>query len=63
MSFAAKYKGRCAYDECSFNTIDPGDDVEYVDDELMHVGCAQRLRNNTKVPLCDDCGLYHRGEC
>lgn len=37
MTFLARYGGRCAGD-CD-RRIEPGDEVEYVDDELVHTGC------------------------
>lgn len=65
MSFIAKYDGRCASDECNSGAIERGDEVEYLDDELMHVGCASRERRGTNQipPYCTDCGLHHRGAC
>jgi hypothetical protein len=38
--FAAAYPGECA--EC-FDPIEPGDDVQYVDDELVHADCNPEL--------------------
>lgn len=38
--FAAAYSGTC--DECG-DEIEPGDDVQYVDDELVHADCNPDL--------------------
>lgn len=64
MSFAAKYAGSCASDECRYGAtlIDIGDEVDYHDDELMHVACAAAARRGDP-PLCKACFTYHRGEC
>ena len=64
MSFSAKYSGRCMADDCNYgdHRINVGDDCEYVDDEVMHAGCATRYRAG-KVPLCGSCWQYHKGEC
>ncbi|AXN43444.1 hypothetical protein MM1218R_01496 [Mycobacterium marinum] len=62
MSFSARYDGRCASTDCDYGDhISPGDDVEYIDDELMHVACATRTRRYP--PLCHSCLTHHRGEC
>lgn len=55
MTFEAKYAGRC--DACS-NKIHVGDDVVYVDDELVHADCEGRaLRGEKKVEVCTECFL------
>lgn len=41
--FEAKYRGICAV--CD-ETIYPGDDVGYEDDELIHAGCAGNVPVN-----------------
>lgn len=38
MSFPARFPGKCAA-ECG-ERIEPGDVVEYVDDQLVHEGCV-----------------------
>lgn len=38
-TFKAKYEGRCAAD-CG-RSIEAGDDVVYVDDELVHEDCEE----------------------
>lgn len=54
MSFEAKCGGRCAA-ECG-TRIDPGDQVEYVDDELVHVGCVPEPESEPKPrPVCPNC--------
>lgn len=37
MTFTARYPGQCLM---CFDAIEPGDEVTYVDDELMHDLCA-----------------------
>ena len=63
MSFPAKYEGHCAHEDCTEPSvrIEPGDEVRYVGDELMHRSCSTRVR--TLPPLCGDCWTHHRGEC
>ena len=39
MSFAARYRGRCASPACD-RSIDVGDEVVFVDQELRHDECA-----------------------
>lgn len=63
MTFTARYDGHCASEDCTHGTIERGDEVEYVDDELMHTGCASRQKRSTLPPRCDDCGLHHPGKC
>ncbi|TDO18157.1 hypothetical protein EV580_1340 [Mycobacterium sp. BK086] len=64
MSFEARYAGDCAADSCNYGDgrIRPGDDVEYVDEELMHRECAKSVRRGDP-PLCRECFTHHRGEC
>lgn len=65
MSFAAKYPGQCTADDCRYgdSRINVGDEVEYVDDDLVHTSCAAAGRRADSTPTCRDCGLQHRGEC
>lgn len=63
MSFIAKYDGQCGNPDCTSGVIERGDEVAYYDDELMHVGCADRQRRTDLAPYCDYCHLHHRGEC
>ena len=44
MAFSAKYNGKCAVGD----TIEVGDEVEYVEGELVHTSCAERLPGQTK---------------
>jgi hypothetical protein len=64
MSFQAKYAGYCNAEDCSYGDtqIRPGDQVEYLDDQLMHVECAAHQRRG-HGPLCPNCFQEHRGEC
>lgn len=64
-AFEARYHGRCAAD-CG-SQVEPGDAVRYVDDELMHAGCADEpardeLSRGRSEP-CPSCWLIHAGEC
>lgn len=63
-AFTAKYRGPCALESCERqHTIEPGDAVRYVDNELMHSRCANRVERGESQPLCTNCSLYHAGEC
>lgn len=64
MSFEARYPGSCASEDCRYGDgrIREGDEVEYHDDELMHLECAKAARRGDP-PLCRKCITYHRGEC
>lgn len=52
--FTARYPGRCHAD-CG-DTIEPGDDVVYVDDQLVHDGCTPAAEvERAPRPVCLDC--------
>jgi len=52
--FLAKYAGRCAAD-CD-QPIDPGDIVEFVDDQLVHEGCVPApVVERAPRPICPTC--------
>jgi len=54
MRFTAKYPDRCAAN-CG-ERIEPGDTVEYVDDDLVHEGCVPESEIEREVrPVCPDC--------
>jgi hypothetical protein len=61
--FPARYSGRCATD-CG-SRIEPGDDVCFVDDELVHADCADQPKRQavTERPVCTQCWMVHAGEC
>lgn len=59
-TFEARYEGRCGND-CGY-MIEPGDDVLYDGDELVHLSCAPRSRRPQPKP-CPNCFLVHAGEC
>jgi hypothetical protein len=60
--FNARYPGRCEGD-CG-GEIEPGDEVSYVDDQLMHTDCQPRhWPDGEKPPICPHCWLQHAGEC
>lgn len=63
MTFMARYDGACGSEDCTSGRIEAGDEVEYQDDELMHVGCAARARRGSLPPLCNACWIHHNGEC
>lgn len=63
MSFLARYDGFCGAEDCTTGRIERGDEVEYLDGELLHVGCASRERRGTLPPLCKDCWTHHHGAC
>lgn len=58
-SFAAKYAGRCTASECVYGDgrIEPGDDITYQDDDVVHVECASTRRQ------CKSCNTFHNGRC
>jgi hypothetical protein len=61
-TFKAKYGGRCAA-ECG-EQIRPGNDVVYVDDQLVHVGCEERaLTPRRPAVVCTECWLEKPCEC
>jgi hypothetical protein len=64
VSFQARYPGRCTADDCDYgdHQIREGDEITYVEDEIMHESCASRARRR-EPPLCVNCFQYHRGEC
>lgn len=54
MTFTARYAGRCAAD-CG-EQITPGDEVEFVDDQLVHDGCTPTPHvERAPRPVCTDC--------
>lgn len=57
MSFSARYAGRCG--NCD-NRIEPGDEVRYDDDELVHDQCPGE---SGPGDVCIYCWCIHRGEC
>lgn len=63
--FTAQYDGRCAGD-CASEIL-AGDEVSYVDDELMHVDCVPFHPIGTgpggRGIVCINCNLVHNGEC
>jgi len=52
VSFTAKYTGTCAAD-CGYR-IREGDQVEYVEDQLMHVDCPDAIAPITRA-VCPEC--------
>lgn len=66
-AFEARYGGRCAAD-CG-DPIRPGDDVQYVADELVHAECAPQITDREPARLrpepaaCPSCHLVHAGDC
>lgn len=62
MSFYARYFGTCAEPNCGQKIV-PGEAVTYVDDELVHEECPEKLPERPERPPCPDCFLVHAGEC
>ncbi len=55
MTFLARYNGSCAGAGCD-DPIDPGDIVEYVDDQLVHEGCRPPAEPAPR-PICPTCWM------
>lgn len=58
-TFAAKYRGTCADQNCT-RPVEPGDDVVFVDQELFHDECALGASTNSALrpitrPVCQTC--------
>ena len=60
MSFEAKYGRICG--SCT-ERIRPGDEVKYVEDELVHVDCAVAAPIECKTETCTVCWLIKPCEC
>lgn len=58
--FEAKFRGRCGND-CG-DPIEPGDDVMYDADNLVHLACAPQSRR-PEPKQCPKCFLVHAGDC
>lgn len=56
--FEARYHGVCGCGE----PIEPGDDVMYDGDELVHLSCTPESQQPKKKP-CKKCYLVHAGDC
>ncbi|MGI6878804.1 hypothetical protein [Microbacterium sp. gxy059] len=52
-TFRARYDGTCAAD-CD-QRIDPGDEVTYLDGQLVHVGCEPVDDEPAPRPVCPIC--------
>lgn len=60
-AFRAKFGGKCA--GCGERII-PGDEVVYVDDELVHLEHeAWALRKSAPVEVCTECWLVKPCAC
>lgn len=64
--FEARYGGRCAAD-CG-GPIREGDQVVFVDDELVHTACVEamddeRSHRRPDPVVCPSCWIAHAGEC
>jgi hypothetical protein len=61
-TFEARYPGTCAAD-CG-QRIHPGQNVTYVDEQLVHATCADHPPPARREPaVCPSCWTVHRGEC
>jgi hypothetical protein len=60
-TFEARYSGRCA----AGDPIEPGDEVAYVDEQLVHADCADSPCTSPTAAetVCPSCWTVHRGEC
>ncbi len=62
--FRARYAGRCAAD-CG-NDIEPGDDVTFASDLLVHVECSDHMPAasvDRPVTICPTCHLTRPCDC
>ncbi|MBC7308266.1 MAG: hypothetical protein H5T80_15350 [Dietzia sp.] len=64
-AFTALYRSQCAV--CD-ETILPGHDVTWVDDDLVHLECADiarvaHHRTERPVPVCETCHLTKPCDC
>lgn len=61
--FTALYRSRCG--GCD-NDVRPGDDVTWVDDELVHLDCegtAEAAHRRAERPVCNACHLTLPCDC
>jgi hypothetical protein len=64
VSFEAQYEGRCP----AGDAIEPGDEIEYFDDQVVHTDCLafvrSRARRDEKTrEVCTTCWLLKPCEC
>lgn len=64
--FTARFPGRCHAD-CG-ESIEPGDDVTYVDDLIVHLACegaaeTAHRRAERPTPVCGTCHLTKPCDC
>lgn len=62
-TFTARFRGRC-YADCG-EPIEPGDDVAYVNEHLMHVDCSGLAPREDERPvtICPDCHPTRPCDC
>lgn len=60
--FEAKYEGRCGHPDCG-EKIEIGDQVKYIDDELVHRRCdipfISSFQESKPANVCSDCHMIH----
>ena len=57
VTFEARYRSRCPLCE---DRIEPGDQVTYADDELVHVACeSEPAREDDPDEVCTACWTIH----
>lgn len=56
--FTAHYDGLCG--ECG-DEIEPGDEVQYVDDELVHADCSTEISGGIEFAVREEPGIEYRG--
>lgn len=64
MTFTARYPGRC-HAACG-EPIEPGDDLEYLDDKPVHADCTTDLGpmpTPKAVTVCPNCHLVQPCDC
>lgn len=60
-TFAARFAGRCAND-CE-EPIEVGDDVLFIEGELMHAVCVALVPGGAASAPCPSCWLVGRCDC
>lgn len=59
-TFRARYPGRCG--NCD-EPIEPGDEVTYVDEDVVHADCDTPEPTGRPTPVCPACHLTQPCDC